>query len=56
MKFADFRKITRSRSQPASLTAQAQLRQASLDLVRSIYPPRTGIPEGRTGGALDAGL
>ena len=43
VKFADFRQITRSRSQPAAIAAQEALRQASLDLVRSIYPPRAGI-------------
>ena len=43
VKFADFRQITRSRSHPSALGAQGQLRQASLDLIRSIYPPRMGI-------------
>lgn len=43
VKFSDFRQITRSRSQPATIAAQDVLRQASLDLVRTIYPPRTGI-------------
>jgi len=43
VKFADFRQITRSRSHPSALVAQEQLRQASLDLIRSIYPPRMGV-------------
>lgn len=43
VKFADFRQITRSRSHPSALGAQRQLRQASLDLIRSIYPPRMGV-------------
>ena len=43
VKFADFRQITRSRSQPSALGAEGQLRQASLDLIRSIYPPRMGV-------------
>ncbi len=43
VKFADFRQITRSRSLAGAISTQAQLRQASLDLVRSIYPPRDGI-------------
>jgi DNA polymerase-4 len=43
VKFADFRQVTRSRSQASALTARAQLRQTSLDLVRTIYPPRAGI-------------
>lgn len=43
VKFADFRQITRSRSHPSALSAPTQLRQASLDLIRSIYPPRMGI-------------
>lgn len=43
VKFADFRQITRSRSHPSVLTTHEQLRQASLDLIRSVYPPRTGI-------------
>lgn len=43
VKFADFRQITRSRSHPSALGAQGPLRQASLDLIRSIYPPRMGV-------------
>ncbi len=43
VKFADFRQITRSRSRPVAVTGQAELRQTSLDLIRSIYPPRNGI-------------
>ena len=43
IKFGDFRQITRSRSHPAPVADHVLLRQASLDLVRSIYPPETGI-------------
>ncbi|WP_408021694.1 DNA polymerase IV [Siccirubricoccus phaeus] len=43
VKFADFRQITRSRSHAFVLAEQEQLRQVSLDLIRSVYPPRTGI-------------
>ncbi|WP_174292427.1 DNA polymerase IV, partial [Sphingomonas bacterium] len=43
IKFGDFRQITRSRSHPGAVADHAALRQASLDLVRSIYPPETGI-------------
>lgn len=43
IKFGDFRQITRSRSHAGAITNQAALRQTSLDLVRSIYPPQKGI-------------
>ncbi|MBS7811135.1 DNA polymerase IV [Roseococcus pinisoli] len=43
LKFADFRQITRSRSHSGAVTDHGQLRQMSLDLIRSIYPPRKGI-------------
>jgi DNA polymerase-4 len=43
VKFADFRQITRSRSHTAPFTEHGPLRQVSLELVRSIYPPRAGI-------------
>ncbi|MCC2981135.1 DNA polymerase IV [Sphingomonas sp. IC4-52] len=43
IKFQNFRQITRSRSHASAVADQAVLRQASLDLVRSIYPPETGI-------------
>lgn len=43
VKFADFRQITRSRTLASSMTEQTQLRQVSLDLVRSVFPPRSGI-------------
>lgn len=38
IKFGDFRQITRSRSFPNAIDAQASLRTASLELLRSIYP------------------
>jgi DNA polymerase IV len=43
IKFQTFRQITRSRSHASAITDRALLQQASLDLVRSIYPPETGI-------------
>ncbi len=43
IKFQDFRLITRSRSHAAAVTTREQLHAASLDLVRSIYPPENGI-------------
>lgn len=43
VKFTDFQQVTRSRSYPGAVTRQAQLRQASLDLIRSVFPPEKGI-------------
>ncbi|MBA3518638.1 MAG: DNA polymerase IV [Rhizobiales bacterium] len=43
VKFADFRQVTRSRSYPAVVTSHDQLRQASIDLIRSLFPPAKGI-------------
>ncbi len=43
VKFADFRQITRSRSYPIAVTQHGQLRQASLDLIRTVLPPVLGI-------------
>ncbi|MGA7323416.1 MAG: DNA polymerase IV [Rhodomicrobium sp.] len=43
IKFADFQTITRSRTFAAAVITQDQLRRASLDLVRSIFPPAKGI-------------
>ena len=43
VKFGDFRQITRSRSHAGVVDDHAQLRHASLDLIRSIYPPERGI-------------
>lgn len=43
IKFQDFRQITRSRSLTSAVTDRALLHRMSLDLVRSIYPPDTGI-------------
>lgn len=42
-KFADFRQVTRSRSFPAAVDQAEPLRAASLELVRSLFPPRLGI-------------
>ena len=43
VKFADFRQLTRSRSYPTVVADQAQLRQASLDLVRLVLPVQIGV-------------
>ena len=43
VKFADFQQVTRSRSYPGAVTRHTQLRQAALDLIRSIFPPGKGI-------------
>ncbi len=43
VKFADFRQITRSRSQSAPVRTQAALREASLALIRSVLPTQMGI-------------
>lgn len=42
-KYADFRQVTRSRTAPLALRERAQLRQTSLDLIRSLYPIALGI-------------
>jgi DNA polymerase-4 len=43
IKYADFQKITRSRSEQTVVMTHEHLRRASLDLVRSIFPPAKGI-------------
>jgi DNA polymerase-4 len=43
IKFADFRQVTRSRSFATAVISQDHLRQSSLDLVRSLFPPAKGI-------------
>ena len=43
IKYQDFRQITRSRSHQGAVDTQGLLRTASLDLVRSVYPPEKGI-------------
>src|SRR5439155_6571675 len=43
IKFADFQQITRSCSFTAVVATREQLRQASLDLIRSVFPPTQGI-------------
>jgi DNA polymerase-4 len=43
IKFQNFRQITRSRSHAAVVASRDELHAASLGLVRSIYPPETGI-------------
>ncbi len=43
IKYADFRIMTRSRTLPAPVDTPEQLREVSVSLVRSIYPPLMGI-------------
>lgn len=43
VKFADFQQVTRSRSYSVVMMNHDQLRQASIDLVRSLFPPVKGI-------------
>jgi DNA polymerase-4 len=43
IKWADFQQATRSRSLPSPVANHETLRQTSLDLIRSVYPPRLGI-------------
>ena len=43
VKFADFKQATRSRSDAAAVTSRDQLRQTSMDLVRSLFPTPKGI-------------
>ncbi|WP_174279292.1 DNA polymerase IV, partial [Sphingomonas bacterium] len=43
VKYADFRQITRSRSRPTVVATRAELRDASLELIRSVLPASTGI-------------
>jgi DNA polymerase IV len=43
IKWADFQQATRSRSLPSPVTDHQTLRQTSLDLIRSVYPPRRGV-------------
>jgi hypothetical protein len=43
VKFSDFRQVTRSRSFSASVTRHDLLRQASVELVRTLLPTAEGI-------------
>jgi nucleotidyltransferase/DNA polymerase involved in DNA repair len=43
VKYGDFQNITRSRTQPALVTTQEVLRDASLALIRSVLPTEKGI-------------
>jgi len=43
IKYADFRQITRSRTLPAIVTSQETLRDVSIDLVRTLFPPAKSI-------------
>jgi DNA polymerase IV len=43
VKYADFQIITRSRTYPGKVNSHAALRNASLDLIRSVLPTEKGI-------------
>jgi DNA polymerase IV len=43
IKYADFRQVTRSRTLPAIITSQETLRNVSIGLVRTVFPPANGI-------------
>jgi DNA polymerase-4 len=43
IKYADFKQITRSRSQPTVVMTREDLQRASLDLVRSVFPSQKAI-------------
>jgi len=43
IKYADFRQATRSRTLPAIVTSQDTLRNVSIALVRTVFPPAQGI-------------
>jgi DNA polymerase-4 len=43
VKFADFHQVTRSRSFKGRVTSHDLLRQTSLELIRSLFPPSQGV-------------
>ena len=43
IKYADFQQTTRSRTLPVMITSQETLRNVSIDLVRTVFPPAKGI-------------
>ena len=43
VKFADFQQVTRSRSFPAAIARHDLLRQASVELVRTLLPTAKGV-------------
>jgi DNA polymerase-4 len=43
VKFADFRQVTRSRSYPTAISRHGVLRQASVELVRTLLPTAKGV-------------
>ena len=43
IKYADFQQATRSRTLPAIVTSQDTLRNVSIGLVRTVFPPAKGI-------------
>ena len=43
VKWGDFQQTTRSRSAPGGIGSASALRELSLALVRSVYPPRMGV-------------
>ncbi|WP_239019773.1 hypothetical protein [Sphingomonas suaedae] len=42
-KFADFRQVTRSRTQPHTVRDQDAIRATSIDLIRTLYPLEQGV-------------
>lgn len=42
-KFADFRQVARSRTQPHTVRDQETLRATSIDLIRTLYPLKRGV-------------
>jgi DNA polymerase-4 len=43
IKWADFQQCTRSQSLATPVSSRATLHEASLGLIRSVFPPSTGI-------------
>jgi DNA polymerase-4 len=43
IKYADFRQATRSQTLPIQITSIVLLRQVSLGLVRTVFPPAQGV-------------
>ena len=42
-KFADFRQVTRSRTQPSTVRDREAIRATSIDLIRTLYPLEQGV-------------
>jgi len=43
IKWSDFQQSTRSQSFPWLIDSRAKIHQASLDLIRSVFPPPKGV-------------